>query len=149
MSSDVTDARREAFFLISWAENPGLSVGTMKPRTPSSVCAHTIAIWAIDPLVIHIFDPSMIQSLPSRLALVRIDAGSDPESASVNPKQPITSPLAIWGSHVSFCSSEPNFQIGNIARDPCTDTNDRIPESPASSSREARPYAVADVPAHP
>ena len=145
----MTEARRDAFFLISGAEKPGLSVGTMNPRTPSSVRAQMMAMSAIDPLVIHILEPLMIQSDPSRRALVRIEDGSDPESASVRPKHPITSPLAICGSQVCFCSSEPNFQMGNMAREPWTDTNDRIPESPASNSREASPYAVAEVPAHP
>ena len=75
--------------------------------------------------------------------------GSEPKSGSVRPKQPIASPVAIRGSQASFCSSEPCFQIANIASDPCTDTIERSPESPASSSRQARPYAVALVPAQP
>ena len=111
----------------------------MKPLMPSSVRAQMIATWARLPLVIHILDPLMIQSEPSRRAWVRMDAGSEPESGSVKPKQPITSPAAIRGSHSCFCSSEPNFQIGNIASEPCTDTKLRMPESPASSSRHARP----------
>ena len=139
INSDVTEARSEAFFLISGAEKPGLSVGTMKPRTPSSVRAQTMARSAIDPLVIHIFVPDITQSEPSLLALVRIDAGSEPESGSVRPKHPMTSPVAMRGSHSCFCSSEPNFQIGNMASEPWTETKERIPESPASSSREANP----------
>ena len=76
--------------------------------------------------MIHILDPLMIQSEPSRRAWVRMDA-DEPESGSVKPKQPITSPAAIRGSHSCFCSSEPNFQIGNIASEPCTDTKLRMP----------------------
>jgi hypothetical protein len=83
--------------------------------------------------------PFKTQSSPSRFAVVRIDAGSDPASGSVNPKQPIASPAAIRGSHSCFCSSEPNFQIANIASDPCTETNERRPESPASSSWQTSP----------
>jgi hypothetical protein len=82
-------------------------------------------------------------------ARVRIAAGSDPASGSVNPKQPIASPVAIRGSHSSFCSSDPCFQIANIARLPWTDTSERTPESAASSSRQASPYDVALVPAQP
>ena len=136
----MTEARSEAFFLISGAENPGESVGTMKPRIPPSVCAQTMAMSEMVPLVIHIFEPLRIQSVPSCFAWVRIEAGSEPESASVRPNDPNTSPVAIRGSHVCFCSSEPNFQIGNIASEPCTETNERMPESPASNSRQARPY---------
>ncbi len=43
------------------------------------------------------------------------------------------------GSHCSFCSSEPYFQIAYIASEPCTETSERIPESPASSSMTASP----------
>ncbi len=87
--------------------------------------------------------------MPSRRARVRIPAGFEPKSGSVNPKQPIASPAAIAGSHSCFCSCDPHRQIANIANDPCTLTSDRSPESPASSSRHANPYAVAEVPAHP
>ncbi len=75
--------------------------------------------------------------------------GLEPKSGSVRPKQPIASPVAIRGSHSSFWASDPCFQIANIARLPWTETTDRSPESPASSSRQARPYAVALVPAQP
>ncbi len=70
------------------------------------------------PFVIHIFDPLSTQSSPSRLAKVRIDPGSLPESGSVRPKQPMRSPAAIRGSHSCFCSSDPKAQIGYIASEP-------------------------------
>ena len=131
---------------MSGAEKPDVSVGTTKPRTappsgPSgSVRAHTTATSATDPLVIHILAPSSTQSPEaSRRAIVRIELGSEPESGSVNPKQPISSPAAIPGNHRCLCSSEPKAWIGNMARDPCTDMKLRAPESPASSSRHARP----------
>jgi hypothetical protein len=89
--------------------------------------------------VIHIFCPCRIQSLPSRRARVRIEPGSEPASGSVRPKQPSASPAAIRGSHCCFCSSEPQRQIAYIASDPCTDTSERRPLSPASSSRHVSP----------
>ena len=91
------------------------------------------------PLVIHCLEPLSTQSSPSRLAFVRMPDGSEPKSGSVSPKQPIRSPAAMPGSHCCFCSSEPNFQIGNIASEPCTETRLRMPESPYSSSRQATP----------
>ena len=99
--------------------------------------------------MIHIFWPCRIQSSPSRRARVRIEPGSEPESGSVRPKQPIASPAAIRGSHSCFCSSEPQRWIAYIASEPCTDTRLRTPLSPASSSMQARPYAVALAPAQP
>ena len=86
--------------------------------------------------------PSRTQSSPSRCARVRMPAGLEPWSASVSPKQPMASPAAIRGSHSCFCSSLPKWWIANIASEPCTETSDRSPESPASSSRQASPYAV-------
>ena len=86
----MTDARSDILCLISGAEKPGVSVGTTKPRMPSSVRAQTTATSAIEPLVIHILRPSSTQSAPSRrLARVRMPAGSEPWSGSVRPKQPI------------------------------------------------------------
>ena len=65
--------------------------------------------------------------------------GRSPASGSVRPKQPITSPRCIGGSQCSFCSSDPQRQIANIASDPWTETALRTPASPASSSRQVRP----------
>ena len=121
------------------AVNPGESVGTTKPRMPSSVCAHTMATSATPPLVIHIFVPLSTQSVPSCLAVVRMPHGLEPKSGSVRPKQPIASPVAIRGSHSCFCSSLPYFQIAYIASEPWTETRERTPESTASSSTQARP----------
>jgi len=133
------DARSAIFLCMSLVVKPGLSRGTRKPRTPSSVEAHTTAMSAMLPLVIHILDPDSSQSEPSRRARVLIPDGSEPWSGSVRPKQPTASPVAILGSHSSFCSSDPYFQIGNMASDPCTETVLRSPESAASSSRQATP----------
>lgn len=85
----------------------------------------------------------------SRLAYVRIPAGSEPWSGSVSPKQPMISPAAIPGSHRSFCSSEPKRWMAYMAREPWTETSERIPESAASSSRQASPYWTAVAPAQP
>ena len=101
------------------------------------------------PFVIHIFAPFWTQSEPSRRACVRIEPGSEPASGSVRPKQPIASPVCMGGSHRSFCSSEPQRQIGNIASEPCTETALRTPASPASSSRQVSPYATALAPGRP
>ncbi len=92
---------------MSRAEKPGVPAGTTKPMMPSSERAHTIATSATEPLVIHIFEPFRIQSDPSRRAVVRMPAGLEPKSGSVSPKQPMTSPVAIAGSHWLRCSSLP------------------------------------------
>jgi hypothetical protein len=99
--------------------------------------------------VIHILEPFSTHPDPTRRAWVRIAPGSLPLSGSVSPKQPIASPAAIHGNHSCFCSSLPHLQIAYIASEPWTDIRLRTPESPASSSMQARPYAVALAPAHP
>jgi hypothetical protein len=109
----VSLARSESFPFWSLALNPFESVGTMKPRMDLSlgsplVFAQTTAIWAVDPLVIHIFEPfsSQLPSGRSR-AIVIIPLGLLPKSGSVRPKQPITSPVAMRGNHRCFCVSVP------------------------------------------
>ena len=99
--------------------------------------------------MIHIFEPLSTHSSPSSRARVRIEPGSLPASDSVRPKQPIASPVASVGSQVSLCCSLPHRWIAYIASEPCTDTKLRSPESTASSSRQATPYAVALRPAQP
>src|SRR5258708_3457188 len=144
-SSLVSLARRDSVPCCSLALNPLLSVGTMNPRIDVSwlspfVLAQTIAMWAIDPFVIHIFDPLSSQVPSGRsFAIVIIPDGFEPKSGSVSPKQPITSPPPILGRYFFFCSSLPNAKIGYIARAPCTEANDRMPESPRSSSCMIRP----------
>ena len=146
----LDDVRLPAENMLPGASKPGMSFSTRKPLIlPSSVRAQTTATSEIEPFVIHIFVPFRIQSLPSRRACVRIAPGSEPASGSVRPKQPITSPACIRGNHCSFCSSEPQRQMANIASDPCTETALRMPESPASSSRHVRPYATALAPGRP
>ena len=80
-----------------WRRTRACRSGTRNPRMPSSVCAQITARSAIEPFVIHIFEPFSTQSPPSRLADVRMWFGSLPKSASVSPKHPITSPVAILG----------------------------------------------------
>jgi hypothetical protein len=134
--------------VIGVAVNPALSVGTRKPRTPSSVRAQMTATWATLASPIQRLAPSMTQSAsspdpspldptrldPTRLAVVVMPAGSLPPCGSVNAKQPIASPRAMRGSHSCFCRSEPCLAIADIASEPCTETKVRHPESAASSS---------------
>ncbi len=138
-SSEVTDARSESLRSMSRVSNPFVSRGTTKPRIPSSVCAQTTARSAMPPFVIHIFVPDRTQSSPSRRACVRMPLGSLPKSGSVKPKQPMSSPAAMGGSHRFFCSSVPYLQIGHIDSEPCTLTALRKPLSPASISRHVMP----------
>jgi hypothetical protein len=143
------EARIPSFWSIGVAVKPGVLVGTTKPRMPPSVFAQITATSAIEARPIHRFAPSITQPSPSRTAEVSMLAGSLPAVGSVRPKQPISSPAAMPGSHRCFCSSDPNLWMALIARDPCTLTNVRRPESPASSSRAASPYSTALRPAHP
>jgi hypothetical protein len=143
------EARMASFGSIGVAVNPGVAVGTRKPRMPSSVRAQMTATSAIDARPIHRLAPSMTQPSPARRAVVVMLAGSLPASGSVRPKQPIRSPAAIPGSQRSLCASVPNLWMALMASDPCTLTKVRSPESPASSSSAARPYSTALRPGQP
>jgi hypothetical protein len=65
--------------------------------------------------------------------MVRISAGSEPPCDSVRPKQPMTSPRAMRGSHFCFCASLPKAKIACMHRLDCTDTKLRSALSPRSS----------------
>ena len=148
------DARSDSFGSIAVAVKPSLAVGTTKPLIdaaplPSSVCAQMIATSAMDASPIQRLAPVSTHPSPSRTARVAMFAGSLPAVGSVSPKQPISSPAAMPGNHRCFCSSVPNFAIALMASDPCTETNVRMPESPASSSIAASPYSTAERPAQP
>src|SRR5829696_4458277 len=60
-------------------------------------------------LPIQRFSPFMTQESPSRRAVVSSITESEPWSGSVRPQAPIFSILAIPGSHLRFCSSEPQM----------------------------------------
>ena len=64
--------------------------------------------------VIQFFWPLMTHSSPSRTAVVRIDAGSEPASGSDSANAGDHSPLAQRGSKRCFCSSVPNSWIGSV-----------------------------------
>ncbi len=103
----MTDARKDHLPFISGAEKPAVPRSTRKPRMPSSARAHTTATSAMDPLVIHIFEPLSRQLRPSFTARVRMPAGFEPKSGSVSPKHPTASPRASRGSQRSRCACDP------------------------------------------
>ncbi len=59
------------------------------------------------PLVMKVFCPFTTSSLPFLIAVVRTPCRSLPVPGSVMAMAAITSPLAILGSQVRFCSSLP------------------------------------------
>ena len=87
----------------------------MKPLTwPSSTSFAQMIVMSLKvALPIQRFDPFSTQLSPSRVAVVRRPcAESEPESGSVRPNAPMTSPLASFGIHSSRCSCEPHTLIG-------------------------------------
>ena len=65
-------------------------------------------------LVIQFFWPLMTHSSPSRTAVVRIAAGSEPASGSDSANAHDHSPVAHFGRKRCFCSSVPNRRIGSV-----------------------------------
>ena len=103
------ETRIPSFGSITVELNPGVEVGTRKPRIPPSVLAQMTAMSAIEASPIQRLAPSSTHSFPSREATVCILEGSLPASGSVKPKHPITSPFTMLGSHCFFCASDPNL----------------------------------------
>ena len=60
------------------------------------------------PSVVQVFCPLTTQSSPSRTAVVRSQARSEPASGSEKPCDHQMSRLAVFGRNSSFCSSVPN-----------------------------------------
>src|SRR5690348_13393360 len=87
----VSLARRESFPFWSFAVNPLVLVGTMKPRmlfasSMAPVFAQMMLTVACEPLVIHILAPFRSQPSLVSLAVVIIPPGLEPKSGSVRPK---------------------------------------------------------------
>ena len=74
---------------------------------PSSFLAQTTKTSAIGALEIQVLAPETRKPPSTVLARAVMLPGSEPESGSVSPKQPIASPLASRGSQVRFCASVP------------------------------------------
>src|SRR2546422_154003 len=65
-------------------------------------------------LVIQFLLPLITHSSPSRTAVVRIEAGSEPASGSERQNAGDHSPDAHLGSQLCFCSSVPKSWIGSV-----------------------------------
>ena len=81
---------------------PFASRGTMKAEIPFepfvlSVTAKTVKTSAMRAFVMKCFVPFKIQRSPRRVALVAIEAASDPAPGSVSANAPIHSPVASIG----------------------------------------------------
>ena len=90
------------------------------PRLPfasRSVFAATRNVDAYVLLVINALDPLITHSSPSRTAVVRIWAASEPDWGSVSAKAHSVSPVAAGARYFCFCSSDPAIRIGMLPRD--------------------------------
>ena len=88
-SSPVVDPEMPIFGSSRATSKPGVSDSTKKAEMPAcpasgSVFAKTVYAFATEALVMNRFEPSRTYSSPSRRAVVRIAAESEPEPASVS-----------------------------------------------------------------
>ena len=92
------------FSSLRETENPGTALPSSSRRSttnrviPSWRASGSVFVTrtqksARAPLVMNVFAPLITYSSPSRIALVRIPATSDPAPGSVIARQPIRSPL--------------------------------------------------------
>ena len=90
---------------ISSIEMPRCFLASGSVRTKVKIQS---ACW---PSVVQVFWPLTTQSSPSRTAVVRSDARSEPASGSENPCAHQMSTFAVFGRNSCFCSSLPNWAI--------------------------------------
>ena len=74
---------------------------------PSSFFAQTRKTSASGELEIQFLAPERRKPPSTARAREFMLPGSEPESGSVSPKQPMASPFASRGSHICFCASVP------------------------------------------
>ena len=79
----------------------------------ASVTANTVMRSATEPWLMNRFDPVRTYSSPSRTAVVRIAAASEPASASVRANAMSHSPDASRGTQRACCSSVPASSSGS------------------------------------
>ncbi|CAB4929548.1 unannotated protein [freshwater metagenome] len=116
LSGCVSEAFQPTLLYAASATNPGVSVGTrideicLRPvvsSTPVTAVTVTSSVMSVPELVMNCLLPLMIQSPPSRLAVVLVPPASLPAPGSVNPKAARALPAVSLGSHCCFCSSLP------------------------------------------
>ncbi len=105
-------ARMPIFGSSRATANPGVSASTTKARDAGmarsgSVFAKTVYRLATPAFVMKRFDPSRTYSSPSRRAVVRIAALSEPEPDSVSAYAGNHSPRRKLRRNAAFCSSRP------------------------------------------
>ncbi len=82
------------------------------------------------PLVMKVLEPLITYSSPSRIAVVRMPATSEPAPGSVIAMQPIFSPLRPGSRYLRFCSSVPSRWIGGRTMSLCTAKPMLVPPEP-------------------
>ena len=98
--SSVTSAvgiRRSPIGSVWVVDTPGRSVSTRNAVIPSGAMAYTRVTWLSHPRFTWVLAPSMIQSSPSRSAVVRISFMDEPTPGSEIDSEKISVPRAIPG----------------------------------------------------
>ena len=90
------------------------------------------------PLVMKIFEPLMTQSPPSRRAVVRIAATSDPAPGSLMPIDAIFSPRMAGARNSRFCSGVPRASMTERANSMWARRPTAVPTLPHFTSSWAR-----------
>ena len=109
-SSAVSDDSQPVFLSARPTEKPGVPFSTMNmemSRLPGPDLAAMKYRSACTPLVMNILVPLSTQSSPSRLAVVRMPATSEPAPGSVMPTAVISSPAITRRRYLSFCAALP------------------------------------------
>src|SRR5581483_11641707 len=153
-SSPVEPAQIPSLFSVSALVNPFMPFSSTNALTPlwpadGSVFAKTSAWSATVAYEIQFFCPFRTYTSPSRRAVERIEATSDPAPGSVSPKQASFSPFACGVSQRCFCSSVPYLSSESELSPTWTEISVRNAASPRSISSQASASATKSSPAPP
>ena len=118
-------------------------------RSASGSVRHSTKIQsACCPRVVHAFWPLITQSSPSRTALVRSEARSEPASGSEKPWHHQMSRLAVAGRNFSFCSCDPKLAMTGPTMLALNASGSGTPASCISSCQMCRCSGVQSRPPH-
>src|SRR5712691_6216119 len=153
-SSPVEPAQTPSLCSVSAVVKPLKPFSTRKALmplcfAPGSVFANTSVWSATDAYEIQFFWPFRTYVSPSRRAVVRIAATSDPAPGSVSPKQASFSPFACGVSQRCFCSSLAYLSSESEFSPTCTEISVRNAASPRSISSQESASATKSRPAPP
>lgn len=131
----MSEQSQPIFSSLRETVKPGVPRSTTMSEIPwapaSPVRTTVVTKSARQPEVMKVLAPLMTYSSPSRTAVVRIPATSEPPSGSVTASEPILAPSSVGLTQRSICTGSPAAAICGTAIPQVNSEANRPPEPPA------------------